>query len=275
MSRTSRKLLSQNFLCNRELVSKLIRSSSVSQNDTVLEIGSGCGIITEQLLGVCKKLTAFETDQKFVFYLRRRFPKRPNFHLFSGDFLSQPLPQDEPFKVFSNIPFSITGEIVKKLMFSKNSPVDSYLVVQREAAETFIVNKHRNTMLAILFYPWFNIRIVHEFERSDFKPKPRVNSCLIRIVKRSPPFVGESNVQLYRDFIVYHFGRKRLAPAVTPSQWLTKFDEFIKKHDPRMLNRIRGSFTKWQAEERKLSKIHRTRTGAWRVYCLSIRCGVY
>ncbi len=262
MSRTARKLLSQNFLWNRELVNKLIRGSSVSQNDSVLEIGSGKGIITEQLLGICQKLTAIEADRRLHSFLKENLPIKQGLQLLPCDFLDYPLPSSEPFKVFSNIPFSITGEIVKKLLFSPNPPEDSYLVVQREAAEKFVGKKCGNTMLAVIFYPFFDIKIVHTFQRSDFKPKPKVDSCLIQLVKRKSPFIRKSNVQLYRDFVVYHFGRKRLAPAVTPSEWLAKFDEFIKKHDPRMLNKIGGSFTKWQAEERKLSKIHRTRTGA-------------
>ena len=262
MFKTARKLLSQNFLWSRELVGRLIRDSSISQNDVVLEIGPGYGIITEQLLAVCKKLTAVEIDQRFVPFLKRKFSMLPSFHLVSNDFLANPLPPSEPFKIFSNIPFSITGEIVKKLLFAKNPPVDSYLVVQKEAAEKFIANKCRNTMLAILFYPWFNVRVVHEFEKKDFKPVPRINSSLMRLEMRSSPLLSKSLESSYRDFIVYRFGRERLASVVSPFEWLARFDGFIKKRDPRMLNRIRGSFTLWQAEERKLSKIHRTRTGA-------------
>lgn len=260
MSRTSRKLLSQNFLWNRELVSKLIRGSSISQNDVVLEIGAGNGIITEQLLGVCKKLTAVEVDQKLVSFLSRKFSMQPNFNLLSGDFLDHPLPPAEPFKVFSNIPFSVTGEIVKKLLFSKNSPVDSYLVIQTEAADKFIASKQRNTMLAILFYPWFNIRVVREFERTDFKPVPRINSCLMRLEKRISLLLNESLQSLYRDFVVYHFTRDKLATSLSPSEWLIRFDEFVKGHGQSVRNKTKGSFAKWQAEERKLSKIHRTRT---------------
>ncbi len=265
MSNTSRKLLSQNFLWNRELVSRLIRDSSISQNDVVLEIGSGNGIITEQLSIVCRRLTAIEVDEQFHSSLIKKFPISQRFSLLNCNFLEYPLPLSEPYKVFSNIPFSITGEIVKKLLFSTNPPDDSYLVVQREAAAKFMVNKHRNAMLAILFYPWFNVGVVHEFERTDFRPVPRIDSCLIRMEKRRSPLLSKSLESSYRDFIVYHFGRKRLAPAVVPSEWLVRFDEFIKKRNPRMLNRIRGSFTKWQAEERKLAKIHRTRIDkTWR-----------
>ncbi len=265
MSRTSRKLLSQNFLWNRKLVSKLIRDSSISQNDVVLEIGPGKGIITEQLLAVCKKLTAVEIDQRFISFLKRKFSMLPSFHLVSSDFLANPPPLSEPFKVFSNIPYSITGEMVKRLLFSKNPPVDSYLVVQKEAAGKFIANKHRNTMLAILFYPWFEIREVYQFQRSDFKPAPRVDSCLIRIKKRPLQLIKAALSPVYRDFVVCSFNKSRLAATKSPNGWLSKFDEFVKTNDLRARNMTKGSFVRWRAEERKLSKIHRTRIDkAWR-----------
>lgn len=264
MSRTSRKLLSQNFLWNRELVSKLIRGSSVSPKDQVLEIGPGKGIITEQLLTVCGKLIAIEADVKLHDLLRKKFVGKSRLSLLSGDFLKQPLPDSE-FKVFSNIPFSVTGEIIKKLLFSQNPPTDSYLVVQREAADKFIASRHRNTMLAILFYPWFNIEVVHEFERTDFKPVPRINSCLIRLEKRSPPLLGESLQWLYRDFVVFYFTRDKKAVSLSPSLWLNRFETFLEHDASRLLKKLKGSFAKWRAEEMKLSKIHRSRTNEdWR-----------
>lgn len=264
MSRTSRKLLSQNFLWNRELVSKLIRNSSVSPKDQVLEIGPGRGIITEQLLTVCGKLIAIEADVKLHDFLRKKFVDKSRLSLLSGDFLKQPLP-DLEFKVFSNIPFSVTGEIIKKLLFSQKPPTDSYLVIQKEAADKFIASKHRNSMLAILFYPWFNIEVVHEFERTDFKPVPRTNSCLIRLEKRSSPLLSESFKRLYRDFVVFYFIRDKSAVSLSPSLWLNRFETFLRRDDSRILKRLKGSFARWRAEEKKLVKIHRTRIDkTWR-----------
>lgn len=265
MSKTQRELLSQNFLWNRELVSKLIRNSSISQNDSVLEIGAGKGIITEQLLGICRKLTAIESDHRFYAFLKENLPVKPDFQLLPYDFLVYPLPPTEPFKVFSNIPFSITGEIVKKLLFPPNPPLDSYLVVQYEAAEKFIGKKYGNTMLAVLLYPFFDIQVIHEFQRTDFKPKPRVDSCLIRLVKRHIPLVNISSLAHYRDFIVFCFTRERSATSLSPKEWISRFGVFMKEADPRLFSKIRGSFDRWRIEEQKLSKIHRTRTDKdWR-----------
>ncbi|MEK9207913.1 MAG: rRNA adenine N(6)-methyltransferase family protein [Patescibacteria group bacterium] len=263
---SAQKLLSQNFLWSRELVSKLIRDSSISQNDFVLEIGPGKGIITESLLGISRNIVAIETDGILFDLLKQRFSGNPTLTLIRGDFLKFPLPE-ENYKVFANIPFVITGEVVRRLIFAKNPPVDSYLVVQREAALKFVAKDSRNTMLAILFHPWFDIGIIHKFQRGDFKPTPRVDSCLIRIEKRSSPLIDESLLSIYRDFIIYHFTRDRSATSQSPSFWLTRFGAFVGGNDLRMHNKVKGSFGKWQKEEQSLSKIHRTRTDKdWKKY---------
>lgn len=263
---TVQKLLSQNFLWNRELVGKLIRESSISKNDLVVEIGPGRGIITEQLLDICKKLTAIEADETLFNLLSQKFSGNPNLKLINEDFLKFPLPEQN-YKVFSNIPFAITGEIIKKLLFAKNPPTNSYLVVQKEAAEKFIANNDRNTMVAILAYPRFEIRFVHEFARSDFKPLPRVDSGLMLMKQRESPLIGLSSLSFYRDYVVYNFTRDRSATSLSPDEWLIRFGAFVRENDLRKHNKIGGSFEKWQGEERKLSKIHRTRVDKnWKGY---------
>ena len=182
---SAQKLLSQNFLWSRELVSKLIRDSSISQNDFVLEIGPGKGIITESLLGISRNIVAIETDGILFDLLKQRFSGNPTLTLIRG----------------------------------------------------------------------------------DFKPTPRVDSCLIRIEKRSSPLIDESLLSIYRDFIIYHFTRDRSATSQSPSFWLTRFGAFVGGNDLRMHNKVKGSFGKWQKEEQSLSKIHRTRTDKdWKKY---------
>lgn len=261
------KLLSQNFLWNRELVGKLVRNSSISKNDLVVEIGPGRGIITEQLLDVSKELTAVEADETLFNLLNQRFAGDPRLTLINKDFLKFTLPDGVDYKVFSNIPFSVTGEIIKKLIFAKNPPTDSYLVVQNEAAEKFTANDGQNTMLAVLAYPWFEIQKIHKFSRSDFKPSPKVDSVLLRMRKRESPLISPISQSFYHDYVVYQFTRDRVAKQLTPKAWLANFEGFIKEGDPRKQSRIRGSFEKWRAEERKLTKIHRTRLDTdWKEY---------
>lgn len=251
-----RRLHSQNFLTNRELVHKLIRDSSISSTDTVLEIGSGLGIITNELIQIARQVIAVELDTNLYSQLKSKFSNILNLRLIQSNFLDLPLPSTQ-YKVFSNIPFSITGEIVRKLLLSNNSPTDSYLVMQEEAANKFITSGSTNTMAAILYYPWFEVKAIHNFHRSDFSPRSKVDSCLIRITKRQTPLIPELSKPRYFDYVTYHFNRDKFAKYVPPSDWLKLY---LQKNSP-----ISGSFNRWQKEQQNLSKIHRTRnTKNWK-----------
>jgi len=201
--------LSQNFLVNRKLVRKLVRDSSISTSDTVLEIGSGRGIITRELLKITPHVIAIEKDPRFTTH--------------SQDFLTYPLPQT-PYKIFANIPFSNTGAIVRKLLQAPNPPLDCYLIMQAEAAAKFLIHAKANTLAAILYYPFWDIRITHRFARTDFSPIPAVDSVLVHFTPRSLL----TNKSAYQDFIAHSFTHNKFAKFVPPTQWLKLFA----RHNP-------------------------------------------
>jgi len=239
-----KRLHSQNFLVSRELVRKLIRNSSISSTDTVLDIGSGSGVITQELLKITPHVIPIEKDPKLT--------KHPI------DFLNYTLPT-YPYKVFSNIPFSITGDIIRKLLQSSNPPTDCYLIVQNEAANKFIIDSQTNTMAALLYYPWWDIQITHKFKRSDFQPAPKVDSVLLNIKPRPKPLVPGLQKTTYYNFITYHFVHNPQAKLTPPFQWFTQF-----KHSHQ---NTKGAYSKLLNEQHNLQKIHRTRTDKnWRKY---------
>lgn len=215
-----KRLLSQNFLVNRKLVKQLVRDSSISPSDTVLEIGSGTGIITRELLQITPHVIPIEKDPKLT--------NHPQ------DFLTFPLPKT-PYKVFSNIPFSITGAIVRKLLQAPNPPSNCYLIMQAEAAAKFITHPKANTLAAILYYPFWDIKIIHHFARTDFSPTPAVDSVLVRFTPRSLV----TNKQAYHDFIAHSFTHNKFAKFVPPAQWLKLFA----RHNPKI---SRGAFARLQ-----------------------------
>lgn len=225
-----RRLLSQNFLVNRKLVRKLIRGSSISPSDTVLEIGSGTGIITQELLQTTKKVIAIEQDVVLYSQLKQKFAGNSNLFLYQGDFLNFNLPK-YPYKVFSNIPFSITGAIVRKLLGNPTPPTDCYLIMQSQAAAKFIIQPTANTLAAILYYPFWDIQITYRFARTDFSPIPAVDSVLVRF----SPRCLITNKSAYQDFIAYSFTHNKLAKFIPPAQWLKLFT----RHNPKI---SRGAF---------------------------------
>lgn len=257
-----RKLLSQNFLHDRELVKRLIRNSSIGKIDTVLEIGPGTGIITEELLCKAGRVIAVELDARFYNKIKTRLYGYRNLELYNSDILTFTLPT-HPYKVFSNIPFRLTSDIIRKLLTSSNPPLDSYLIIQKEAAEKLM----KNSLLSLLYQPYFRFSTDHWFQKSDFVPVPKVETALLRIYKRRNPLIAEKDKGLYKDFITYVFSQKKphiinLSDKPTKidlSQWIELFHYFLLIRNPVKLSQIKGSATKLSSEQQKLQKIHRTR----------------
>lgn len=199
-----RKILSQNFIYNRTLIKKLVRGSSIGFQDTVLEIGPGKGFITSELLQVAKRVIAVEIDPKLVLHLDKFLGKNPKMDLYLSDFLDFHLPRTQ-YKVFANIPFSIEGKIVRKLLEDRNSPEDCYLVVRRDLAER-LSGMVGNNLFSIKYKPWFEFSIYHYFNRNDFIPRPSMDCVIWRVTKRENPLIPDDQKLNYQRFIEQAFG---------------------------------------------------------------------
>ena len=125
---------SQNFLVNKKLVERLISKSNIDVTDYVIEIGPGKGIITDVLSQHAGEVVAVEYDQELYNNLVR-YHSHDNVTYIFGDFLKYKLPLNRRYKIFSNIPFQITADIIRKLTDDVNPPSDINIIIQREAAK--------------------------------------------------------------------------------------------------------------------------------------------
>lgn len=200
-----RKLLSQNFLYSRKLVSQLVDNSSIGKNDLVYEIGPGKGIITEQLIAKARHVIAVELDNDLCKYLQEKFQPTSKFLLFNYNAAHFPLPY-QPYKVFSNIPFAIEGELIRKLIDNANPPQDCYLVIVQELAERLCAF-HRENLFSILHKPWFDFSIEYYFKPTDFTPVPKVRSALFRFKQKSNQLIPLKEKQRYQEFVTIGFGQ--------------------------------------------------------------------
>jgi 23S rRNA (adenine-N6)-dimethyltransferase len=215
--------LAQNFLKSPKLVRSLLSASSVASGDIVYEIGPGRGMITAELAQKASKIIAIEKDAFLAVKLQRRFQYVSNVEIIANDFLRYRIHHSR-YKIFANIPYNITADIVRKILFTPPFPIDAYLVMQREAAQKFS-GSPCETQFSILAKPLFDIRILRELRRTDFEPIPRVDSVLLRIGKRPSPLVQQEDISLYRSFVRYGFGtwkhslKRIFKPVFTYPQW--------------------------------------------------------
>lgn len=200
--------LAQNFLTSPGLVRRLVRHAAIGREDTVYEIGPGKGIITAELARTAKKVVAVEKDASLVRRLRERFRSADNVEIHTGDFRTYSLPTG-PHKIFANIPYNATAEIVRKILFASPSTTEAYLIMQREAARKF-AGVPNETSFSLLAKPYFELRIIAQLRRTDFHPVPSVASVLLRIRQRHRSLLLKEDTRPYRDFVNLGFtGWKR------------------------------------------------------------------
>lgn len=278
---------SQNFLKSPEFVKDLIDRTNIGADDLVVEIGPGKGTITKLLASKAGRVIGVEMDDKLFTDLQKQFQGNSNVEIIKADFLKWKLPP-KPYKVFSNIPFNMTTEIVVKLLSADNPPTVAYLVMQDKAAERFIGDPaSKNTQMSILLKPYFEMAIVARIDRKQFTPVPKVNAVLAMFKKRQKPLVEPRLRQLFRDFVIYGynqwkptvlaafgkiFTRKQVAILEKKAnirgakprdlnfeQWLVLFSAFVDHTSDDKKVIVRGAEERLKKQQEKLQKQFRTR----------------
>jgi len=277
---------SQNFFKEELDVRKLISKTDISGSDAVVEIGSGTGIITNALLKKAGKVIAIELDDGLYSQLKINFKDNNNLILLNKNFLDWEPRKCEKYKIFSNIPFNTTADIIKRIVEVINpTPISTYLIIQKEAAEKYLLQKDKNSLLSVVYYPIYNIQIIKEISRFAFKPIPRVSIVLLSIKKRMSPLIKHDDYVLFKDFVSFCFSswkknlkenlltllsEKQVSRFVNksllnkkPSQlnfdeWILIFNYFKNNTDKMGFNNIFGTWRKIKKQQQNLSKRHRT-----------------
>lgn len=145
----------QHFTIDKVLIKDAIRQANISNQDTVLDIGAGKGFLTVHLLKIANNVVAIENDTALVEHLRKLFSDARNVQVVGCDFRNFAVPKF-PFKVVSNIPYGITSDIFKILMFeSLGNFLGGSIVLQLEPTQKLFSRKLYNPYT--VFYHTFLI----------------------------------------------------------------------------------------------------------------------
>lgn len=193
--------ISQNFLTSRRTIDRLLRLTNIKKWDTVLEIGAGKGHITKALADTCGTVISYEIDSKLYERLEPQLP--PNVVLCHGDFLKCILPKTS-YKVFANIPFSITTDIVRKLTNAGSLPEAMWLIMEKGAAKRFC-GLPKDNLNSLLIKPFFDTKIIYHFRREDFHPAPRVDIVMVEFRAKQERDIRRAERQDYADFLTHSF----------------------------------------------------------------------
>ncbi|MCL2405608.1 MAG: 23S ribosomal RNA methyltransferase Erm [Defluviitaleaceae bacterium] len=192
--------VSQNFLTSAKTIWRIIRKTSITTSDHIVEIGPGKGHITSALTQASKKVSAIEIDKALYDKLLYKYEAINNLKLYNQDFLKWNLPAGGQYKVFANIPFSHTTSIIMKLTSANNPPSEAWLVVEKGAAKRFMGIPRENAR-SLFLKPQFDMRVIYHFAREDFHPMPGVDVVLLHIKMKAPHDIPHPQWRRYQNFI--------------------------------------------------------------------------
>ena len=213
---------SQHFLRNPRLIAELIGHSNIRRGDLVIDIGAGSGAITAVLARRCRQVLAYENEPGTLNKLQQNMRRHKNVKVIAQDFLLAKLP-DEPYKVFANIPFHLSADIVRKLTNNDetHTPQAIYLIVQKQFAQKIVPSDwHFTSQLGTQLAPWWQTRIRRPLRRTDFTPPPAVDTVLLELKPRPEPLLPTLERDKYQSFVAKCYASQKVfadAPRVKAS----------------------------------------------------------
>lgn len=211
-SQPTRKRFGQHWLTSEKVLTKIVAAAAVTDQDIVLEIGPGTGVLTQSLLPLAQAVVAVEIDRDLHHRLSQKFAQKPNLYLIQADFLTLdptvlelPTPpvldslRSRPNKVVANIPYYITGPILEKLLGTiahpNPQPYDSIvLLVQKEVAERLYAKPGSRAFgaLSVRVQYLADCELVCPVPAKAFQPPPKVDSAVVKLTPRALPVAAES-----------------------------------------------------------------------------------
>lgn len=178
-----KKSLGQHFLHSPHYLKLIADAANIKKGEPVLEIGPGDGALTAELLARGARVVAIEKDSRLIPILKEKFAGE-NFELHEGDALKdgpwETCLKDRPWKLVANIPYYITGALLKKFLSEKSQPLMVVFLVQKEVAER-IARSKKESILSLSVKVYGAPRYIKTVPRGAFSPPPVVDSAILRI----------------------------------------------------------------------------------------------
>ena len=216
------KSLGQNFLTDKNIIDNIIEASNIGENDLVIEIGPGIGVITKEAAAKAGSVIAVEIDKNLIPILQETLADETNVKIINRDILKTDLtavieeekknfPQMESVRIIGNLPYYITTPIIMKLL-EDGVPADSITVMmQKEVADRIKAapgNKERGALSVAVQY-YCQVVKVTDVPKEVFVRAPKVDSTVLRLDIRKEKPVELKDDKLFFKAVKSGFAQRR------------------------------------------------------------------
>jgi 16S rRNA (adenine1518-N6/adenine1519-N6)-dimethyltransferase len=212
----------QNFLVDESLSAEIIESAEIGEDDLVLEIGPGAGILTELLLDRAGKVVALEIDPDLCRPLQKRFSGFSNFELIQGDALKFDFGQiGSRFKTVSNLPYYAATHILKRLIRYGSRIESMTVMLQKEVVDRLVAEpcKKEYSSLSVFIQYYCDVERILEVPKTSFSPIPKIDSSVICLKPLETPKVQVLDEKTFFKIVHASFLHKRKMLKNNLQEW--------------------------------------------------------
>jgi len=196
----SNKLMGQNFLSNRAFLERIALALDIQEGDRIIEVGPGTGNLTDFLIkSPAKEILAIEKDKGLAIGLINKYRDTPKLTVLPQDILfwldqTQNKHKLPDYKVVGNIPYYLTGKLIRLLLNGEFQPISIVLTIQKEVAQRIVAQPPQMAALAAIVQTLSEPKIVFNIGRGNFNPSPKVDSTVISL--KPKPIYDSAKTQL-------------------------------------------------------------------------------
>ena len=182
----SKRRFGQNFLVDKNVVSRILDAVQPKSDETIIEIGPGRGALTERLLETGARVIAIEFDRDLILQLREQFTDSSNFTLIEADALTVDfcrLVRPATARVVANLPYNIGTAILQRLIEQRACITEMFLMLQREVADriTATTDSPERGYLSVFVEAYCEAEKFFDVPARAFRPVPKVVSTVVRL----------------------------------------------------------------------------------------------
>ena len=226
MMHKARKRFGQNFLVDEQIIADIIRAIRPEFTDHMVEIGPGLGALTRPLIKNLTQLHVVEIDRDIIERLENDYPKE-KLIIHAGDALKFDLAQlPIPLRVVGNLPYNISSPLLFYFAEYADRIIDMHFMLQNEVVERMVAAPSTPAYgrLSVMLQYRFYMEKLLDVPPESFRPSPKVDSAIVRIIPLPASEVQVRNKVLFAEIGAAAFGQRRKTLRNTLRSYLNEID---------------------------------------------------
>lgn len=215
MSHKPRKRFGQNFLHDKMVIQRIVNSINPRQGDHIVEIGPGEGALTELVLDKIGVMDVVELDRDLIPLLKIRFVLNDGLTIHQADALKfdfcQLQKDEKKIRIIGNLPYNISTPLLFHLFDNNHCIQDMHFMLQKEVVDRIVANPGDSAYgrLSIMLQYFCQAEYVFTVKPGAFRPAPKVDSAIVRLVPHDKPPVEINNFDEFSKLVNFSFTQRR------------------------------------------------------------------